>query len=304
MVPASVFFRRGIKNNRSTMTRNRTAVLFVRCPDQRGLVARIADFVFRHDGNIIDSDHHSDAETGLFLMRVEWELDGMRSTRDQLEASLSELAAALHMTWELHFSDQRQRIAIFVSRFNHCLYDLLWRGNIGELDGEIAVVVSNHEELRSVAQRFGVPFHVHEVTEATKAAAEQAQLELLERYDIDLVVLARYMQILSEDFVARFPNRIINIHHSFLPAFAGSRPYHQAHARGVKLIGATSHYVTGELDQGPIIEQDVTRASHRDTVVDLTRKGRDLERLVLARAVRLHLQHRVLAYGRKTVVFD
>ena len=286
------------------MSAKPTAVLFISCPDQRGLVARIADFVFRHNGNIVDSDHHADEQTGLFLMRVEWEMEGMTIGREQIAEALRPLAESLNMRWELHFSDRPERMAIFVSRFSHCLYDLLLRANAGELNGEIALIVSNHDELQSAAQRFGVPFHVFSVSGENKARVEAEQLELLERNRIDLVVLARYMQILSANFVAQFPNRIINIHHSFLPAFLGSRPYHQAHERGVKLIGATSHYVTAQLDEGPIIEQDVARISHRDSVEDLIRKGRDLERLVLARAVRLHLEHRVLPYGRKTVVFD
>jgi formyltetrahydrofolate deformylase len=286
------------------MSEKPTAVLFISCPDQRGLVARIADFVFRNNGNIVDSNHHADEETGLFLMRVEWDLEGMTIGREQIAEALRPLAESLNMRWELHFSDRPQRLAIFVSRFSHCLYDLLWRANAGELNGEVALIVSNHEELRSAAQRFGVPYHVFSISSENKARVEAEQLELLERNRIDVVVLARYMQILSANFVARYPNRIINIHHSFLPAFLGSRPYQQAHERGVKLIGATSHYVTAQLDDGPIIEQDVTRISHRDSVEDLIRKGRDLERTVLARAVRLHLEHRVLPYGKKTVVFD
>jgi len=281
-----------------------TAVLFINCPDQRGLVARVADFVFANNGNIVHSDHHTDGETGLFLMRVEWELEGMRIGRDQIADALAPLARSLNLRWEIHFSDRPKRMAIFVSKFSHCLYDLLWRSSAGELPGEIVMIVGNHEDLAPVAERFGVPFHVFPVTRENKTQQEAREIELLEQNQIDLVVLARYMQVLSGNLVSRYPNRIINIHHSFLPAFVGSRPYHQAHERGVKLIGATSHYVTEQLDEGPIIEQDVTRISHRDSVDDLVRKGRDLERVVLARAVRLHLENRILPYGRKTVVFD
>jgi len=286
------------------MSSKPTAVLFVCCPDQRGLVARIADFVFQHNGNIIDSDHHTDAETGLFLMRVEWDLEGMRIGREQIAGAFEPLANSLNMRWEIHFSDRPQRIVIFVSKYSHCLYDLLLRCDASELRGRVALVISNHDDLRPVAERFGVPYHFVPVAPENRQQAEAQEVELLVANRIDTIVLARYMQILSSDFTAHYPNRIINIHHSFLPAFIGSRPYHQAHERGVKLIGATSHYVTEHLDDGPIIEQEVTRVSHRDTVDDLVRKGRDLERIVLARAVRLHLEHRVLAYGKKTVVFD
>jgi formyltetrahydrofolate deformylase len=286
------------------MNSKATAVLFISCPDQRGLVARVAEFVYRHNGNIVASDHHTDAGSGLFLMRVEFELEGMHIGREEIRGAFEPLARSLEMRWEIHFSDRPQRIAIFVSRYGHCLYDLLLRANAGELRGEIALIASNHPDLEPVAERFQIPYHLFPVTGENKAVQEARELELLERNRIDLVVLARYMQVLSPAFVAHFPNRIINIHHSFLPAFIGSRPYHQAHQRGVKLIGATSHYVTEQLDDGPIIEQDVARISHRDTVDDLVRKGRDLERVVLARAVRLHLENRVLPYGKKTVVFD
>jgi len=281
-----------------------TAVLFISCPDQRGLVAQIAEFVFRYNGNIIHSDHHTDVEAGLFLMRVEWELEGMRISREEIGEAFAPLAEALNMQWELHFTDRQQRIAILVSRYSHCLYDLLLRASAGELRGKVPLIISNHEDLRPVAEHFGIPYYVFPVTRENKAEQECRELELLAQHQIDLVVLARYMQVLGPNFVSHYPNRIINIHHSFLPAFVGSRPYHQAHARGVKLIGATSHYVTELLDDGPIIEQDVVRISHRDSVDDLIRKGRDLEKIVLARAVRSHLENRVLPYGRKTVIFD
>jgi formyltetrahydrofolate deformylase len=237
-------------------------------------------------------------------MRVEWELAGFRVPREEIAKTFGALAASLRLEWELHFTDRPNRLAIFVSRQSHCLHDLLWRHSAGELPAELAVVISNHADLRSVVERFGIPFAEFPITPDTKLEQERREMELLARHGVDLIVLARYMQVLSPQVVQGYPHRIINIHHSFLPAFVGSRPYHQAHERGVKLIGATSHYVTAELDEGPIIEQDVVRISHRDTVEDLIRKGRDLERVVLARAVRFHLEHRILPYGRKTVVFD
>ena len=278
--------------------------MFVTGPDQRGLVARIANFVFEGNGNIVHSDHHIDTETGLFLTRVEWELEGFRIPRQEIGARFSSIAEAMRMTWELHFSDERQRVAIFVSKYDHCLYDLLLRQASGELRGDVALVVSNHPDLRPIAEHFHVPYHVFPITAATKKEQEAKELAMLEEHRIDLIVLARYLQVFTPEFVARYPHRMINIHDSFLPAFVGAGPYKQAHERGVKLIGATSHYVTDRLDDGPIIEQDVMRVSHRDTAEDLKRKGRDLERVVLARAVRLHLEHRVLAYGRRTFVFE
>jgi formyltetrahydrofolate deformylase len=281
-----------------------TATMFVTGPDQRGLVARIANFIYENNGNIVHSDHHIDTETGLFLTRVEWELEGFRIPRPQIGSKFAPLAAAMKMTWELHFSEERERVAIFVSKYDHCLRDLLVRHASGELRCDITLVVSNHPDLQPLAEHFGIPYHVFPITAATKREQEAKELALLEKYGIGLIVLARYLQVFTPEFVARYPNRMINIHDSFLPAFVGAGPYKQAYERGVKLIGATSHYVTNQLDDGPIIEQDVARVSHRDTVEDLKRKGRDLERVVLARAVRLHLEHRVLAYGRKTVVFD
>jgi formyltetrahydrofolate deformylase len=286
------------------MNRKPTATLLISCPDQRGLVARIAQFIYQNNGNILHSDHHTDAESGLFLMRIEWEMEGFQIPREQLAAVFASQAAALQLTWELHFSDPPPRMAIFVSRLSHCLYDLLWRHSAGELSAEVVVVLSNHPELAPFVERYDIPFAVFPITPETKAGQERRELALLAEHRVELVVLARYMQVLSPQIVDRYPHRIINIHHSFLPAFVGSKPYHQAHARGVKLIGATAHYATADLDDGPIIEQDVARVSHRDSVEDLVRKGRDLERMVLARAVRLHLEHRVLPYGRKTVVFD
>src|SRR5579885_538286 len=276
-----------------TEAKKPTAVLFISCPDQRGLVARVAEFLFRHNGNIIHSDHHTDTESGLFVMRVEWELDGFAIPRQQIGQEFQPLAESLKMNWEIHYSDHCPRVAIMVSKYSHCFYDLLWRWSAGELRGNVSLVIGNHPDLQPMAERFGIPFHVFPITKETKQEQEAKELELLERERINLIVLARYMQILSPSFVERHPFRIINIHHSFLPAFIGSHPYQQAHQRGVKLIGATSHYVTANLDEGPIIEQDVVRITHRESVEDLIRKGRDLERIVLARAVRLHLENRV-----------
>jgi formyltetrahydrofolate deformylase len=286
------------------MTRRPTAILLVSCPDRRGLVYQIAEFVSRNNGNIVHADHHIDSQSGLFLMRVEWELDEFSIAPNEIAAQFAPIAETAKMQWQIHLSQQPQRIAIMVSRYSHCLYDLLLRNAAGELPGTIVFVSSNHGDLEPVAQRFGIPFHVFPIDSANKKEQEQKQLELLAGERIDLIVLARYMQILSPEFTANYCNRIINIHHSFLPAFSGSQPYHQAYSRGVKLIGATSHYVTEQLDDGPIIEQDVMRVSHRDSVEDLIRKGRDLERIVLARGVRLHLESRVLPYGGKTAVFD
>jgi formyltetrahydrofolate deformylase len=280
------------------------AVLLLSCADQKGLVASVADFVYRHDGNILHADEHMDFEQKVFLQRVEWDLEGFQIPTEEIGERFRPVAERFGMRWELRLTSSVPRVALFVSKLDHCLVDLLWRWRSGELVAEIPLVVSNHEDLRATAEGFGVAYHVHQITPATKAQEEERIQGRLRDARVDLIVLARYMQVLSADFVARWPDRIINIHHSFLPAFAGARPYHQAYERGVKVIGATAHYVTAELDQGPIIEQDVVRVSHRDTVEDMVRKGRDLERVVLARAVGLHLRDRVLVYGRKTVVFE
>jgi formyltetrahydrofolate deformylase len=279
------------------------ATLLVSCRDRTGLVAALSDFVFRHGGNIIDADQHAEAETGLFFMRLVWDLKTFQLDRAGIDAGLADLQRRFELTSELTYSDRRPRVAVFASKAPHCLYDLLLSHQLGELHGELAVVVSNHDELGPIAGHFGVPYRHIPVDTADKDAAEAAQQRLLDEERIDLVVLARYMQILSPAFVARWPGKIINIHHSFLPAFVGARPYHQAKARGVKVIGATAHYVTSELDQGPIIDQDVCRVSHRDEVEDLAQKGRELERQVLTRAVRLHLDRRVLVSERRTIVF-
>ncbi|KOR33682.1 MULTISPECIES: formyltetrahydrofolate deformylase [Planktothricoides] len=279
-----------------------TATLLFSCPDQRGLVAKIANFIYCHNGNIIHADHHTDFAAGLFLTRIEWQLEGFDLSREAIAPTVASLAKSLDATWQLHFSDRVPRLSIWVSRQDHCLLDLLWRHEAKEFLAEIPLIISNHPDLKAIASQFGADFYHMPITKANKAEQEAKQLELLNYYQIDLVVLAKYMQVLSADFLSSF-NNVINIHHSFLPAFAGAKPYHQAYQRGVKIIGATAHYVTPDLDAGPIIEQDVVRVSHRDDVDDLIRKGKDLERMVLARAVRSHLQNRVLVYGDRTVVF-
>jgi len=264
----------------------------------------MTNFVFQLGGNIVDSDQHTDLETGIFFMRLEWEYDRLRLARALLLKKVKDLTSRFKMRYELHFKEDRERMAILVSKYGHCLYDLLGRQQLGEMEVEIPLILSNHPDLKPVADHFGVPFHVIPVLSGNKEKAEARQLALLKKHRIQLVVLARYMQILGPSFVKAYPNRIINIHHSFLPAFIGGKPYHQAYARGVKVIGATSHYVTENLDEGPIIEQSVVRVSHRDRVEDLIRKGRDQEKVALANAVRMHLEHRILAYGNKTIVFE
>ena len=281
-----------------------TATLLVSCPDQKGLVSGISSFISRNGGNILQSDQYTDVEAGIFLARFEFHLDGFQIPRDRIAAEFRTLADPFGMKYELHFSNHIPKIALFASRLPHCLEDLLQRQQAGEFKAEIALVICNHTDLNPIANRYRVPFLHFPISSENKQAQEAAELRELETRGIELVVLARYMQVLTEDFITAYPNRIINIHHSFLPAFVGAKPYHQAFLRGVKLIGATGHYVTMNLDEGPIIEQEVTRVSHRDSIDDLIRKGRDLERNVLGRAVRLHLVHRVLTYGNKTVVFD
>jgi len=281
-----------------------TAVLLLSCRDQKGLVATVSDFLYRHDGNIVHADQHTDHEEGVFLQRVEWQLDGFAVPRDGIADAFRPIAERFGMTWSLRFSDEIPRVAILVSKLHHCLFDLLARWRLGELHADVPLVISNHPDAGPIAEEFGVAFRHFPITPDTRPRQEAQIIDALEAHRIDVVVMARYMQMLSDAFVARYPHRIINIHHSFLPAFAGARPYHQAHERGVKIIGATAHYATPELDQGPIIDQDVARVSHRDAVQDLVRKGRDLEKVVLARAVDLHLRNRVIVYGNKTVVFD
>jgi formyltetrahydrofolate deformylase len=297
-----------------------SAVLLIDCPDRKGLVARVSSLLYERGANILHADQHIDHDLGLFFMRVEWGLgpaDGSPSEKGSAGAKadasfdlaafrevFTPIAAELNMNWKLTSSERPPRVALFCSQYLHCMADLLHRWRTGELACEIPLIVSNHREVEKLAAFYGVPFEHVPVTAQTRAEAEAKQLALLSQHKIDLVVLARYMQILSPQFVVHYPAAIINVHHSFLPAFTGARPYHAAHARGVKLIGATSHYVTEVLDDGPIIEQDVARISHRDQVEDLVARGRDLERMVLSRAVRWHLDRRILCYGNKTVVFD
>ena len=289
-----------------------TAVLLIDCPDRKGLVARVSTLLYEHGANILHADQHQDHELGLFFMRVEWALNGdaqlpavqARFDLDGFRSAFVPLAEELDMRWKLSGSVQRPRMALFCSQYLHCMADLLHRWRSGELLCDIPLIVSNHRSVENLAAFYGIPFELIEVTADTRVEAEQRQLDLLKANKIEVVVLARYMQVLSPAFVATYPAAIINVHHSFLPAFTGAKPYHAAHARGVKLIGATSHYVTEVLDDGPIIEQDVARISHRDQVEDLVARGRDLERIVLSRAVRWHLDRRILCYGNKTVVFD
>ncbi len=280
-----------------------TAILLVSCPDQRGIVAALSSFITRNDGNIIALDQYVDVEEGAFFARMEWELAGFAVPLDQFAARFAAVADPLRIQWTLHRSDHRLRMAVLVSKQAHCLYDILARCESGEWPVDLALVLSNHEDHRGLVERHGLPFHCIPVAAATKAEAEARQIDLLRRNRVDFVVLARYMQILSPAFVQAFPMRIINIHHSFLPAFAGANPYRAAHDRGVKIVGATAHYVTEKLDEGPIIEQDVIRVSHRQGVDDLVRLGRDLEKIVLSRAIYEHLHHRVLVYKNRTVVF-
>jgi formyltetrahydrofolate deformylase len=287
-----------------TQSATNTAILLIDCPDRKGLVATVADFLYRHNANILHADQHQDAATGTFLMRVEWDLRDFDLDLQHFAEHFAPIAERFAMRWRMERSDLRAQVALFVSRYDHCLADLLYRQHSGELQCDIACIISNHSDAERLAQFYAVPFHHVPVTPASKGEAEEQQLALLRRYDVDLVVLARYMQVLSPTFVAHYPQQIINVHHSFLPAFSGARPYQRAWERGVKLIGATSHYVTATLDDGPIIEQDVVRVSHRDQLDDIVQKGRDLEQVVLSRAVRWHLSHRILVYGTKTVVFD
>lgn len=281
-----------------------TATLLVTCPDGKGIVAAIANFLYQHNANILHADQHQDAENNLFLMRVEWDLNDFDVTPTEFDEKFASIAKKFSMQWQLKLAKKPIRMAIMVSQYDHCLADLLHRHKNGELVCEIPLIISNHESTRSLADFYGIAFHYLPVTKDTKKQVESQQFALFEQHEIDLIVLARYMQILSSDFVARYPQQIINIHHSFLPAFIGAKPYHRAFERGVKLIGATAHYVTEDLDEGPIIEQDIERISHRDQVEDLIQKGRDLERIVLSKAVRWHIDSRILPYANKTVIFD
>jgi len=281
-----------------------SAILLVACPDQKGVVAALSDFVFRHNGNILHADEHADAGSNLFLMRVEFDPADFDIDLNDFSKHFSPIADKFEMQWRLARSDYRPRMIILVSRYDHCLVDLLYRHQSGELACEIPLIISNHPDNKPMADFYRIPYQTVPVPKDDKRAAEQKILDLLKQHNPDFIVLARYMQILSNEFVNQYPHRIVNIHHSFLPAFIGAKPYHQAFTRGVKLIGATSHYVTEVLDDGPIIEQDVVRISHRDSLDDLLQKGRDLEKVVLSRAVRWHIENRILLYGNKTVVFD
>jgi formyltetrahydrofolate deformylase len=283
---------------------DQTATLLVCCPDRKGLVAALAQVLYGHGANILDADQHTDPVAGQFFQRIKFDFSELRTDRTSLETAIGEVADRFGMSWRLADGKRRARMAIFVSKYDHCLYDLLLRQRSGELAADIPLIISNHADLEPVAAQFGIAFHHLPVTKETKRSQEDRAIELMQTANVDLIVLARYMQILTEDFLRTYPNQVINIHHSFLPAFMGSKPYHRAYERGVKLIGATAHYATADLDDGPIIEQDVVRSSHKDSVEDLVRKGRDLEKLVLARAVRWHLDDRILVYDNKTVVFD
>ena len=281
-----------------------SATLLITCPDAKGIVAAIADFLYQHNANILHADQHQDAENSLFLMRVEWDLKDFSLDEASFARAFEIIAKTYKMTWELKLSADKPRMAIMVSQYDHCLADLLHRYKNNELQCDIPLIISNHLNAQKLAEFYGIPFFHIPVEKDKKKEAEAEQFALFDEYQVDFIVLARYMQILSEDFVKRYPQRVINIHHSFLPAFIGAKPYHRAFERGVKLIGATSHYVTEVLDEGPIIEQDIDRISHRDQVEDLIQKGRDLERIVLYKAVRWHIENRILIYGNKTVIFD
>lgn len=282
-----------------------TAILLIHCPDQMGLVAAVTDFLHRNNGNVISLDQHVDREVKQFFMRVEWDLTGFLIPNHKIDDFFGTLIGQKYqMQWRLYFTHVPPRMAIFVSKMSHCLYDILQRCVSGEWRVDIPLIVSNHESLRYIAERFEIDFHYSPIDNTNKAEQEAREIALLREKKIDFIVLARYMQILSNDFVAAFPNAVINIHHSFLPAFKGARPYHSAFNRGVKIIGATSHYVTADLDEGPIIAQGVTRVTHKDNVDDMVRKGKDLEKVVLAEAIWLELQHKILPYRNKTIVFE
>jgi formyltetrahydrofolate deformylase len=284
---------------------SKSAVLLIHCPDQKGIVISITDFIFRNGGNILYLDQHVDTELQVFFMRIEWDLHDFAIADEKIDEQFETgVGRRFSMNWQLHFSNEVPRMALFVSRKPHCFYDILARYEAGEWQVEIPLIISNHTDMQTAAGRLGIDYIYLPVTRENRAEQERKQIELLQQYRIDFIALARYMQVLSNGFIDNFPDRIINIHHSFLPAFPGARPYHSAHDRGVKIIGATSHYATAELDAGPIIEQDVVRVSHEDSVEDMVRKGRDLEKVVLARAIWHHLHHNILVYENRTVVFE
>ncbi|MDH3526022.1 MAG: formyltetrahydrofolate deformylase [Gammaproteobacteria bacterium] len=286
------------------MSEKRSAILLISCPDQKGLVSSVTEFIFCHGGNIIDLEQHVDIDESHFFMRIEWDLAEFSIARGEIDAQFrASVGTRLGIQWTLYFSDVVPRMAVYVSRYSHCLYDILSRYQAGDWQVEVPLVISNHPDLRAAAEGLGIDYHVVPTTAQRRPVQEQHQLALLQDYNIDFIVLARYMQVLSEDFIRHYPSQIINIHHSFLPAFPGARPYHSAHKRGVKLIGATSHYATADLDAGPIIEQDVVHVRHTDSVTDLIRKGQDLEKIVLSRAIWRHLQRQVLVFRNRTIVF-
>ena len=284
-----------------------TAILLLYCQDQPGIISEVTKFITDNKGNIVYLDQYVDKEDGMFFMRIEWELDTFLIPRDKVSEYINTLySQRYHLSFKLYFSDVRPRMAIFVSKMSHCLYDLLARWKAGEFNCDIPCIVSNHEDLRYVAEQFGIPYHVWSIKRdySNKKEVEEAEMELLKKHKVSFIVLARYMQIISDDMIAQYPHHIINIHHSFLPAFIGAKPYHQAWERGVKIIGATSHYVTAELDAGPIIEQDVTRITHKDTPESLVLKGKDLEKIVLSRAVSKHIERKILTFKNKTIIFS
>lgn len=281
------------------------AQLLLYCPDKQGILAEVTDFITVNKGNIIYLDQYVDHAENIFFMRIAWDINGFLIPKEKIEEYFDTLYARKYdMTFRLYFSGVKPRMAIFVSKMSHCLYDLLARYTAGEWNVEIPLIISNHPDLENVGKRFGIPFYVFPITKENKEEQERAEMELLAQHKINFIVLARYMQIISEKMIAAYPNRIINIHHSFLPAFIGAKPYHAAFERGVKIIGATSHYVTTELDAGPIIEQEIVRISHKDTIADLVNKGKDLEKIVLSRAVQKHIERKVLVYKNKTVIFS
>jgi len=284
--------------------RKSTVILLIHCPDKKGIVAKVTEFIDNNNGNIISLDEHVDRVSNIFFMRVEWELAGFLIPAEKIADYFNtQIAVKYGMSWNIYFSDQLPRMALFVSKLSHCLYDILARYNSGEWDVEIPLIISNHPDLEPIANKFQIPFHIFPIDEKNKAEQEQKELELLKMHNIGFVVLARYMQVISDDFIKHYPNKIINIHHSFLPAFPGAKPYHSAYERGVKIIGATSHYVTADLDAGPIIDQGVTRISHRDPIEKLILKGKDIEKMVLSNAILMHIQRRTLVYNNRTVVF-
>lgn len=280
------------------------AILLISSKDQKGITASVTNFIAEHNGNIIHADQHIDEQNNTFFMRVQWSLDEFAIERADIEKAFEPIAQKFQMDWQLKFSDQLDKVAVFASKHLHCLYDLLYRHQAGQLQCEIPLVISNHSDAQNIAEHFGIKFFQVPKTKKNKAEQEKTELDILKNANIDLIVLARYHQIFSKDFVDQYSNRMINVHHSFLPAFAGSNPYAQAYEKGVKIIGATSHYVIEDLDQGPIIEQDTVRISHRDSIEDLKQKGEDLEKMVLHRALRWHLERKILTYQNKTVIFD